>query len=233
MAKRGGYRQKMNLDLTPEEFSKLSLREANDIIDRLAKRYNQRISVFYKKLPYEAQRIYAINEVEVGTTVFSRKKSKTINEARKRFSKLFAFGKSQYSSITHYKKVKEKEKVQLAVNLGLIDNIDSDAMSKDDINMLSGFFDYVYNQLSMNKEEYNYRELGEFFSTYKLTEKERGDRLENIKEAWRNFQKSNQDIATEIANSRKRMREAGILKRGDNRPISEIYREMMEKEKEE
>lgn len=233
MAKRGGYRQKMNLDLTPEEFQKLSLKEANDIIDRLAKRYNQRIKDFYKKLPYEVQRIYAINEVEVGTTVFSRKKANTVNEARQRFSKLYNFGKSRYSSITHYKKVQDKAKVQLALNLGLIDDIDSDAMSKYDINMLSGFFDYVYHQMAMNKEEYNYRELGEFFSAYKLTEKERGDRLENLKEAWRKFQKSNQDIATEIANSRKRMREAGILKRGDNRPISEIYREMMEKEKEE
>ena len=34
MAK-GGFRKKMNLDLTPEEFSSLSLREENEILDRL------------------------------------------------------------------------------------------------------------------------------------------------------------------------------------------------------
>ena len=56
--RKGGFRKKMNLDLSPEDFSKLSLREANEIIDRLAKRYNQRVKEFYKFDQYASLKIY-------------------------------------------------------------------------------------------------------------------------------------------------------------------------------
>lgn len=99
LMRKGGFRKKMNLDLTPEDFSKLSLGEANEIIDRLAKRYNQRVKEFYKSDPYAALKIYEYNKVEVGKPVFSRRKAKTINEARSRYSQLQRFNQSKYSSI--------------------------------------------------------------------------------------------------------------------------------------
>ena len=68
--RKGGFRKKMNLDLTPEDFSKLSLREANEIIDRLAKRYNQRVKEFYKFDPYASLKIYEYNKAEVGNLFF-------------------------------------------------------------------------------------------------------------------------------------------------------------------
>lgn len=232
MAK-GGYRKKMNLDLTPEEFKKLSLREANEIIDKLAKRYNQRIKTFYKTDPYQALKIYSANDAEVGTTVFSRKKAKNIHEARARFYKMYSFGTSKHASITTYRAYKREAVRQLAVNTGLISDKDSDAMSQADLDNLSGFFDYIYTDLKIDKDEYNYKDLTDFFSSYKLTEKESNDRLEQIKEAWRKFKTSDNTLDEELANQRDAMVKAGVIKKGDKRPISEIYREMMEKEKEE
>lgn len=105
MAK-GGFRKKMNLDLTPEEFSSLSLREANEILDRLAKRYNQRVKDLYKANPYVALKVYEYNKAEVGKPVFSRRKAKTVNEARARYAVMQGFGSSRYSSITRYRERK-------------------------------------------------------------------------------------------------------------------------------
>lgn len=233
MTKRGGARQKMNLDLTPEEFNKLSLRQANEILDRLAKRYNQRIKTFYKADPYHALKIYSVNGAEVGTSVFSRKKAKNVNEARERFKALYNYSQSKHASITTYRAYQREAVKQLAVNVGLISDKESDEMSESDMNNLSGFFDYIYTDLKIDKDEYNYKDLTDFFSTYKLTEKESADRLEKIKEAWRKFKTTGNTLDEELSNQREAMIKAGIIKKGDRRPISEIYRERMEKEKEE
>lgn len=231
MAKRGGIRHKMNLDLTPEQFNELTLREANEILNRLAKRYNQRIKSFYKADPYHALKIYEINKVNVGSIVFSRKKARTINEARMRFTELYRFGTSKHASLTTFRKYQLEATKQLAVNVGLVSDKESTEMSDADKKLLSGFFDYIYTELKIDKEEYNYKELTDFFSTFKLTEKETNDRLEDIKEAWRNFKEKDNTLNTYLNTQREAMEKAGLISPSDDRPISEIYREMMEKEK--
>lgn len=218
MAK-GGFRKKMNLDLTPEEFSKLSLREANEIIDRLAKRYNQRVKDFYKFNPYIALKIYEFNKVEVGKPVFSRRKAKTVNEARARYTIMQGFGSSRYSSITRYRD-KEKESFRvLAENVGL-DTIDEE--SKEE---LAGFFNYIYDTLKMNKSEYNYKELAEFYSVYKLTAEEQEERKETVKDLWRRFKSSKESLAEWIANQKLALKESGTIPKGDTRTFSEIIRD--------
>lgn len=233
MAKRGGYRQKVNLDITPEQFNRLSLRDANEYINRLAKRYNQRIKTFYKTDPYHTLKIYEVNEIEVGKTVFSRKKAKNIQEARERFAKLYKFSQSKYSSITRFRQYRKDSMTQLAVNTGLITDKDSGTMGAKDKQLLEEFFDYIYQELKMDKAEYNYREIADFFSSYKLTESEKVERLEDIKEAWRRYTESNESLAMYMVNQRREMINKGLIKKGDNRPFSQIIREKWEKENKE
>lgn len=219
MMAKGGFRKKMNLDLTPEEFSKLSLREANEIIDRLAKRYNQRVKDFYRFNPYIALQIYEFNKAEVGKPVFSRRKAKTVNEARARYAVMLGFGSSRYSSITHYRE-KEKESFEvLAKNVGL-DTIDEE--SKEE---LAGFFNYIYDTLKMNKSEYNYKELAEFYSVYKLTAEEQEERKETVKDLWRRFKSSKESLAEWIANQKLALKESGTIPKGDTRTFSQIIRD--------
>ena len=222
MAK-GGFRRKMNLDLTPEEFSKLSLREANEILERLAKRYNQRVKDFYKFNPYIALKIYEFNKVEVGKPVFSRRKAKTVNEARARFAQLQGFGKSKYSSISKYK-VKHKQALEtLAMNVGL------DVLDENERAELAGFFEYIYGTLNMNKSEYNYKELAEFFSVYKLTEEEQEERRKTVQDMWREFKSSNEMLAIWIAKQKLALKESGAIPKGDSRTFSQIIRDAYKK----
>lgn len=230
---RGGVRHKVNLDYTIEDFNKLSIKAANEVLDRLAKRYNQRIKSFYKADPYNAQKIYEFQNVNVGNMVFPRKKAKNINEARERFAKMYKFSQSKYSSITTFKKARQKAMNQLAENVGLVGSNKDSTMSNKDKELLTGFFDYIYQDLKMDKAEYNYREIADFFSSYKLTEKEKAERLEDIKEAWRNYSKSNQTLAMYNVRQRQQMIKEGIIKKGDNRPFSMIIREEWEKENKE
>lgn len=218
MAK-GGFRRKMNLDLTPEEFSKLTLREANEIIDRLAKRYNQRVKDFYKFNPYIALKIYEFNKAEVGKPVFSRKKVKTVNEARARYAQLQGFGESKYSSISKYR-VKHKQALEtLAVNVGL------DVLNENEKTELAGFFEYIYGTLNMNKSEYNYKELAEFFSVYKLTAEEQEERRKTVQDMWREFKSSSDTLGIWTAKQKLALKESGTIPKGDSRTFSQIIRD--------
>lgn len=216
---KGGFRKKMNLDLTPEDFSKLSLREANDIIDRLAKRYNQRVKAFYKFDPYASLKIYEYNKAEVGKPVFSRRKAKTINEARSRYAQLQGFGQSKYSSITAYKTVKQKAIETLAENTGLA------VMDEKEKSELAGFFDYIYDTLKINSSEYNYKELAEFFSVYKLTSAEQEERKKTVQDMWREFKSGDETMAEFLANQKLALKSSGVLSKGDTRTFSQIIRE--------
>lgn len=218
MAK-GGFRKKMNLDLTPEEFSRLSLREANEILDRLAKRYNQRVKDLYKANPYVALKVYEYNKADVGKAVFSRRKAKTVNEARERFAMMQKFSGSRYSSITAYRKFESASMQRLAENLQL------EMLSSSDKEELAGFFDYVYDKLKMNQSEYNYKELAEFFSVYKLTVDEKKDRTTNIQDLWREFKSTSEPLSVWTAKQKLALKESGAIPKGDNRTFSQIIRD--------
>lgn len=228
MAK-GGFRKKVNLNLSPEQFAKLSLRQQNEYVDRLAKRYNQRIKQFYKADPHHALKIYEYNNVAVGKPVFSRKKAKTKEEAKERFAAMEKFAKSKYSSITTYREKRKKAVEQLAENLGLLNG----NMPNIDKESLAGFFDYIYSELKINKAEYNYKELADFYSTYKLTEQEQNDRLDDIIEAWRKFKESDTTLAEWTARQKIALRKSGLIAKGDTRPLSQILRERWEQEQRE
>nr|DAG26441.1 MAG TPA: hypothetical protein [Caudoviricetes sp.] len=217
--RKGGFRKKMNLDLTPEEFSILSLREANEILDRLAKRYNQRVKDLYKRNPYVALKVYEYNKVEVGKPVFSRRKAKTVNEARERFAIMQKFSGSRYASITAYRKFESKAMHRLAENLQL------EMLSSSDKEELAGFFDYVYDKLKMNQSEYNYKELAEFFSVYKLTVDEKKDRTTNIQDLWRDFKSTSEPLSVWTAKQKLALKESGAIAKGDNRTFSQIIRD--------
>lgn len=217
--RKGGFRKKMNLDLTPEDFSKLSLREANEIIDRLAKRYNQRVKEFYKFNPYVSLKIYEYNKVEVGRPVFSRSKAKTINEARSRYAQLQGFGQSKYSSISAYKSAQRKAVEILAENVGLA------VLDEKEKNELAGFFDYIYDTLKMNASEYNYKELAEFFSVYKLTADEQAERKKTVQDMWREFKSGDETMAEFLANQKLALKSSGALPKGDSRTFSQIIRD--------
>lgn len=217
--RKGGFRKKMNLDLTPEDFSKLSLREANEIIDRLAKRYNQRIKEFYKFDPYASLKIYEYNKAEVGKPVFSRSKAKTIGEARSRYARLMGFGQSKYSSIRTYKSAQRKAVETLAENIGL------ELLDEKEKRELAGFFDYVYDTLKMNASEYNYKELAEFFSVYKLTADEQTERKKTVQDMWREFKSSDETMAEFLTNQKLALKSSGVLPKGDSRTFSQIIRD--------
>lgn len=216
---KGGFRKKMNLDLTPEDFSKLSLREANEIIDRLAKRYNQRVKGFYKFNPYASLKIYEYNKVEVGKPVFSRSKAKTINEARSRYAQLQGFGQSKYSSISAYKSAQRKAVETLAKNTGLV------VLNEKEKSELAGFFDYIYDSLKMNQSEYNYKELAEFFSVYKLTADEQKERKKTVQDMWCEFKSGGETMAEFLANQKLALKSSGALAKGDSRTFSQIIRD--------
>ena len=219
--RKGGFRKKMNLDLTPEEFSKLSLREANEIIDRLAKRYNRRIKEFYKFNPYASLKIYEYNKAEIGKPVFSRSKAKTINEARSRYAQLQGFGQSKYSSIRAYKSAQRKAVETLAENTGLV------VLNEKEKIELSGFFDYIYDTLKINQSEYNYKELAEFFSLYKLTADEQKERKKTVQDMWREFKSGNETMAEFLANQKLALKSSGSLAKSDNRTFSQIIRDSL------
>lgn len=216
---KGGFRKKMNLDLSPEDFSKLSLREANEIIDRLAKRYNQRVKNFYKFDPYASLKIYEYNKAEVGKPVFSRSKAKTVNEARARYAQLQGFGHSKYSSISAYKSAKQSAIENLAKNIGLA------VLDEEDKAELAGFFDYIYDTLKMNASEYNYLELAEFFSVYKLTSAEQEERKKTVQDMWREFKSGDETMAEFLANQKLALKSSGVLAKGDSRAFSQIIRD--------
>ena len=217
--RKGGFRKKMNLDLTPEDFSKLSLREANEIIDRLAKRYNQRVKEFYKFDPYASLKIYEYNKAEVGKPVFSRRKARSINEARSRYAQLQGFGQSKYSSITTFKSAQQKAVDTLAENLGLA------VFDEKEKTELAGFFDYMYDTLKMNASEYNYKELAEFFSVYKLTTAEQEERKKTVQDMWREFKSGDETMAEFLANQKLALKSSGTLAKGDSRTFSQIIRD--------
>ena len=217
--RKGGFRKKMNLDLTPEDFSKLSLREANEIIDRLAKRYNQRVKEFYKFNPYASLKIYEYNKAEVGKPVFSRSKAKTVNEARTRYAQLQGFGQSKYASMSAYKSAKQSAIENLAKNTGLA------VLDEKDKTELAGFFDYIYDTLKMNASEYNYLELAEFFSLYKLTTIEQEERKKTVKDMWLEFKSGNETMAVFLANQKLALKSSGALPKGDSRTFSQIIRD--------
>lgn len=219
MARKGGFRKKMNLDLSPEDFSKLSLREANEIIDRLAKRYNQRIKEFYKFNPYASLKIYEYNKAEVGKPVFSRSKAQSINEARLRYAQLQGFGQSKYSSISAYKSAQRKAVDTLAENVGLA------VLDEKEKTELAGFFDYIYDALKMNTSEYNYKELAEFFSVYKLTTAEQEERKKTVQDMWREFKSGDETMAEFLANQKLALKSSGTLAKGDSRTFSQIIRD--------
>lgn len=217
--RKGGFRKKMNLDLSPEDFSKLSLREANEIIDRLAKRYNQRVKEFYKFNPYASLKIYEYNKAEAGKPVFSRSKAKTVNEARLRYAQLQGFGQSKYSSIGAYKSAQRKAVETLAENTGLA------VLDEKDKIELAGFFDYIYDSLKMNQSEYNYKELAEFFSVYKLTADEQKDRKRTVQDMWREFKSGDETMAEFLANQKLALKSSGALAKDDSRTFSQIIRD--------
>lgn len=219
--RKGGFRKKMNLDLTPEDFSKLSLREANEIIDRLAKRYNQRVKEFYKFNPYVSLKIYEYNKAEVGKPVFSRSKAKTINEARSRYAQLQDFGQSKYSSIRVYKSAQRKAVETLAENVGLV------VLDEKEKSELAGFFDYIYDTLKMNASEYNYKELAEFFSVYKLTADKQAERKKTVQDMWREFKSGDETMAEFLANQKLALKSSGVLPKGDSRTFSQIIRDFL------
>lgn len=219
LMRKGGFRKKMNLDLTPEEFSSLSLREANEILERLAKRYNQRIKDLYRANPYVALKVYEYNKVDVGKPVFSRRKSKDVNEARARFAEMQKFASSRYASITAYRKFESKSMQQLAENLQL------SMLSNSDKEELAGFFDYVYDKLKMNQSEYNYKELAEFFSVYKLTADEKKGRATDIQDLWREFKSTSEPLSVWTAKQKLALKESGTIPKGDTRTFSEIIRD--------
>ena len=219
LVRKGGFRKKMNLDLTPEDFSKLSLREANEIIDRLAKRYNQRVKEFYKFNPYASLKIYEYNKVDAGKSPFSRSKAKSINEARSRYAQLQDFGKSKYSSITAYKSAQQKAVETLAENVGLA------VLDEKEKSELAGFFDYIYDTLKINAFEYNYKELAEFFSVYKLTAEEQAERKKTVQDMWREFKSSDETMAEFLANQKLALKSSGTLAKGDSRTFSQIIRD--------
>lgn len=219
LMRKGGFRKKMNLDLSPEDFSKLSLREANEIIDRLAKRYNQRVKEFYKFNPYASLKIYEYNKTEVGKPVFSRSKARSINEARSRYAQLQAFGQSKYSSISAYKSAQRKAVDTLAENVGLA------VLDEKEKAELAGFFDYIYDTLKMNTSEYNYKELAEFFSVYKLTTAEQEERKKTVQDMWREFKSGDETMAEFLANQKLALKSSGALAKGDSRTFSQIIRD--------
>ena len=217
--RKGGFRKKMNLDLSSESFSKLSLREANEIIDRLAKRYNQRIKEFYKFNPYASLKIYEYNKAEVGKPVFSRSKARSINEARLRYAQLQGFGLSKYSSISAYKSAQQKAIETLAENVGLA------VMDEKEKAELAGFFDYIYDTLKINASEYNYKELAEFFSVYKLTTAEQEERKKTVQDMWIEFKSGDETMAEFLANQKLALKSSGALAKGDSRTFSQIIRD--------
>lgn len=219
MARKGGFRKKMNLDLSPEDFSKLSLREANEIIDRLAKRYNQRVKSFYKFNPYATLKIYEYNKAEVGKPIFSRSKARSINEARSRYAQLQGFGQSKYSSIRAYKSAQRKAVETLAENVALA------VMDEKEKAELAGFFNYIYDTLKMNASEYNYLELAEFFSVYKLTTAEQEERKKTVQDMWQEFKSGDKTMAEFLANQKLALKSSGVLAKGDSRTFSQIIRD--------
>lgn len=219
MARKGGFRKKMNLDLSPEDFSKLSLREANEIIDRLAKRYNQRVKEFYKFDSYASLKIFEYNKAEVGKPIFSRSKARSINEARSRYAQLQGFGQSKYSSISAYKSAQRKVVDTLAENVGLA------VLDEKEKTELAGFFDYIYDTLKINASEYNYKELAEFFSVYKLTSAEQEERKKTVQDMWREFKSGDETMAEFLANQKLALKSSGTLAKGDSRTFSQIIRD--------
>lgn len=217
--RKGGFRKKMNLDLTADDFSKLSLQEANEIIDRLAKRYNQRVKEFYKFNPYASLKIYEYNKAEVGKPVFSRSKARSINEARSRYAQLQGFGQSKYSSISAYKSAQRKAIETLAENVGLA------VMDEKEKAELAGFFDYIYDTLKINASEYNYKELAEFFSVYKLITAEQEERKKTVQDMWREFKSCDETMAEFLANQKLALKSSGALAKGDARTFSQIIRD--------
>lgn len=212
-----------------EDFAKLSLREQNEINQRLAKRYNQRIKTFYKNDPYHALKIYEYNDVEVGKPVFTVRKSLTEYEAKHRYSVMQKFNESKYASITKYKAYKKEAVKQLGVNAGLLENKEDTTISNDDLNLLAGFFDYIYDDLGINKSEYNYRELTDFFSLFKMTESEHENRLEAIKQKWREFKESNTDLIRWQMEVQQKLAEQKKIEPNDPRPYSQILRDRAKK----
>lgn len=107
----------------------------------------------------------------------------------------------------------------MAENVGL-DTIDEE--SKEE---LAGFFNYIYDTLKMNKNEYNYKELAEFYSVYKLTAEEQEERKETVKDLWRRFKSSKESLAEWTANQKLALKESGTIPKGDTRTFSEIIRD--------
>lgn len=215
----GGYRKKINLDIRPQEFVKLSLRQQNEYIIRLAKRYNQRIKDLVKRNPYDAMKLYEFHKADFGTTIFSRRKARTKEEAEMRFKELQGFASSRYGSAKQLKAFKQKAIKQLAENVGL-SNLDDESKKE-----LAGFFDYIYSELKIDKSEYNYKELTDFYSLYKLSESERTERVENIKELWRRFKETDKTLAEWTVEQKMAMKEAGIINKNEKRSFSQIIRD--------
>lgn len=221
--------KKTNLDISANSFSKMTLENMNMYLEKLAKRYNQRVKDFYKKDPYHALEIYRYNNVEVGKPVFSRRKATTKEEAKIRFQAMESFNKSKYSTYGKFKKYRYQSMITLAENVGFVSK--GQEMPKEDREILSGFFDYVYVELKMDKELYNYKELRDFYSVFKLSKKEKQQRLEDIKSMWDDFMNSKTDLMRWTMAQEERIRKEKEELKDDYRPVSEIIREQYHKSK--
>lgn len=211
-----GYRQKMNLDLTEEEFEQLSLRDMNELNIRLAKRLNQSLSYWKKKNADVAHTI----EIRYGKRPFSYAKSKRKEDAIRKQQRMRNYIKRGYSSVKAYKEVVEKQNEQLAKNTGL--SFLRDAEKEE----LGNFFSIMYRKLRIDETLFNYRQVCSMFIDYKLTANESEDMEKFIFDNWIEYNKNNDNFKEKVENISKLSK---YRKDGDKRAISEIYRSMIGK----
>lgn len=210
----GGARYKMNLDLTEEEFASLSLRDMNEINIRIAKRMNESVKRWAKR----DQSVSAKIKWRYGESPFSYRKAKSRKEAIERHNKALDYQKRGYANAKTYRQVQDKKNEQLAENIGM------GFLTDEEKEELGAFFSVMYRELKIDSEIFNYRNVCDLFIDYKLAANEQQGMRDFIKDNWAEFKARTSSLKDKVnkVNQISKYREEG-----DNRPISEIYRELL------
>lgn len=184
----GGARYKMNLDLSEEEFEKLSLRDMNEINIRMAKRLNESVKRWNKKSEF----VSATIRMRYGEKPFSYKKAKSKNEAIRKYEKARNYIKKGFYDMRSYVAHQNKKNEQLAKN------VDMDFLSETDKDELANFFSIMYRKLNIDAEILNYRTVCNQFIDYKMTTGEYKNMEDYIKENWNTFQTNNKKYVSKV-----------------------------------
>lgn len=171
----------MNLDLTEEEFEKLSLADMNEINLRLAKRLNESVKRWNKM----DKSVASIIRTRYGESPFSYKKAERKRDAINKHNKALNYIKKGFSSRKAYEKKKaERDRI-------LAENTDLAFMSDADKSELGNFFSIMYDKLKLDAEIFNYRAVCNLFIDYRMTENEKKSMDEFIVDSWAEFEKNN------------------------------------------